>query len=89
MSDNDPIDLDAADAVVADDALVERLRRALSPEAAVVWGDDDDDADDLSYALLRALQSDVSTDLDEALLPAAAGAGRSADTSRWSARSRP
>ena len=70
MSDSDPNDLDAADAVVADDALVERLRHALSPDAAVVWDDDDEDSDDLSYGLLRALQRDVSADLPA---PAAAG----------------
>ena len=87
MSDNDPIDLDAADAVVADDALVERLRHALSPDAAVVWDDDDEDSDDLSYGLLRALQRDVSADLPA---PAAAGrraSSRSVETSLWSARS--
>jgi len=65
VSGDEPIDLDAADAVVADDALVERLRHALSPDAAVVWDDDDVDSDDLSYALLRALQRDVSTDLGD------------------------
>ena len=60
MTPEDPIELDAAAAVQADDALVERLRSALSPEDAVVWDDDEDVDDDLSYALLRALQRDVS-----------------------------
>jgi hypothetical protein len=56
--DDYPLDLEA---VNADDALVERLRQALSPDAAVVW--DDDDEDDPGYALLRAVQLDVSQDL--------------------------
>lgn len=62
--DDDPLDLEA---VGADDALIEQLRRSVSPESgptgAVVWGDDEDDVDDPSYALLRALQLDVSADL--------------------------
>jgi hypothetical protein len=58
ISDDGPLDLEA---VNADDALVERLRQALSPDAAVVW--DDDDEDDPGYALLRAVQLDVSADL--------------------------
>ncbi|MFN2523205.1 MAG: hypothetical protein ABR614_07840, partial [Mycobacteriales bacterium] len=53
---------DDLDPINADDALVERLRRALSPDDAIVWGDDDEDADDAGYALLRALQHDVSTE---------------------------
>ena len=63
---DEPIDVSA---VARDDALIERLRASLSPEAAVVWGDDDDDAnEDLSYALLRALQSDVSAALPQPVL---------------------
>jgi hypothetical protein len=72
-ADEQPLDLEA---VTADDQLVERLRAALdaptragsvSPQDAVVWDDEDDDvAEDLSYALLRALQRDVSADLDDA-----------------------
>jgi hypothetical protein len=62
---DDPLDLEA---VKADDAKIERLRHALSPDAAVVWDDDDDE--DPGYALLRAVQLDVSADLpDEAILP--------------------
>jgi hypothetical protein len=57
--DDDPLDLAA---VGADDALVEGLRRSLSPDAAVVWDDDDDDLDP-AFAMLRALQRDVSADL--------------------------
>jgi len=62
---DDPIDFAA---VSATDALVERLRASLhaaeGPRDAVVWGDDDDDdADEPGYALLRALQRDVSADL--------------------------
>lgn len=58
-------------AVGADDQLVETLRRSLSPDAAVIW-DDDDEADDPAFALLRALQLDVSDDLpaDAPILPA-------------------
>jgi hypothetical protein len=62
----EPVDLDA---IAADDAMVERLRASISPSDAVVWGDDDDtagDGEDLSYALLRALQLDVSAELDDA-----------------------
>jgi hypothetical protein len=51
-------------AVAADDELVESLRRSLSPDAAVVWDDDDEAGDDLSYALLRALQHDVSAEVE-------------------------
>ena len=57
--DEEPLDLAA---VSADDALVERLRRSLSPEAAVVWDDDDDAGEDRSYALLRALQLDITAE---------------------------
>ena len=66
--DDEPLD---GSAVSADDLLVERLRHALSPEAAVVWDDDDDDMDP-GYALLRAVQLDVSAGLDagESILPA-------------------
>lgn len=63
---DEPFDLDA---VAADDAMVERLRTSVSPRDAVVWGDDDEtagDGEDLSYALLRALQLDVSAELDDA-----------------------
>jgi hypothetical protein len=62
--DDDPLDVGA---VSDDDALVEQLRGALSPDAAVVWDDDDDEIDP-AFALLRSLQRDVSADL-----PAAAG----------------
>jgi hypothetical protein len=63
--DDDPLD---AAAVVADDALVERLRRATTPQDAVVW-DDDDDLDDPGYALLLALTRDVSVGIpDEDLI---------------------
>jgi hypothetical protein len=54
--DDDPLDIAA---VSSDDALVEQLRHALSPDAAVVWDDEDDDVDP-ALALLRALQVDVS-----------------------------
>jgi hypothetical protein len=54
--DDDPLDVAA---VSSDDALVEQLRHALSPDAAVVWDDEDDDVDP-ALALLRALQVDVS-----------------------------
>jgi hypothetical protein len=65
--DDEPLDMRA---VTADDQLVEKLRHALSPEAAVVWDDDEDDMDP-GYALLRALQLDVSADLPtEVILPA-------------------
>lgn len=60
--DDDPLDVSA---VGADDQLVERLRRSLSPDAAVVWDDDDEDADP-AFGLLRALQRDVAADLPEA-----------------------
>jgi hypothetical protein len=58
-SDDEPLDVRA---VSDDDALVEQLRHALSPDAAVVWDDDDDELDP-AFALLRALQQDVSADL--------------------------
>jgi hypothetical protein len=54
--DDEPLDVAA---VSSDDALVEQLRHALSPDAAVVWDDEDDDVDP-AFALLRALQVDVS-----------------------------
>jgi hypothetical protein len=70
IADDHPVDLSV---VEADDALVERLRGSLSPRAAVVWGDDDDElGDDPSYALLRALQNDVNAELQQA--PSAAAA---------------
>jgi hypothetical protein len=50
--------------VAADEVMVERLRRSLSPDAAVVW-DDDDDVDDPAFALLRGLQRDVAADLPQ------------------------
>lgn len=60
---DEPIDFSA---VSETDALVERLRASLhaaeAPRAAVVW-DDDDDTDEPAYALLSALQRDVSSDL--------------------------
>ena len=60
---DEPVDVTA---VARDDALIERLRASLSPDTAVVWGDDDDDSgEDLSYALLRALQHDVSAALPQ------------------------
>jgi hypothetical protein len=66
-SDDEPLDVGA---VGEDDLLVEQLRHALSPDAAVVWDDDDDELDP-AFALLRALQVDVSTDLpSNAILPA-------------------
>ncbi|MDT7539873.1 MAG: hypothetical protein QOI82_3458 [Actinomycetota bacterium] len=66
-SDDEPLDVQA---VSEDDVLVEQLRRALSPDAAVVWDDDDDDMDP-AFALLRALQLDVSADMPtETILPA-------------------
>lgn len=63
----EPLDLAL---VNADDALVETLRRSLSrslgrslsPDAAVVWDDDDEDLDP-AFSLLRVLQRDVSTGL--------------------------
>jgi hypothetical protein len=66
--DDEPIDVQA---VSDDDRLVEQLRHALSPEDAVVW-DDNDDEKDPGYALLRALQRDVSAGLPvgESTLPA-------------------
>lgn len=66
--DDEPLDVAA---VNADDGAVERLRRALSPDAAVVWDDDDDEVDP-AVGLLRALQRDVTTDLpvDQPGLPA-------------------
>lgn len=57
--DDQPLDVAA---VTADDRVVEQLRRSLSPDAAVIW-DDEDDADDPAFALLRTLQLDVSDDL--------------------------
>lgn len=63
MSTYDDVPLDLA-GVAADDALVEQLRRALDPSDAVVWGDDDD-SEDASYALLRALQHEVSAELPD------------------------
>jgi hypothetical protein len=64
--DDDPLDVTA---VAGDDTLVERLRHSLSPDAAVVW--DDDDELDPAFALLRSLQADVASGLPEAapLLP--------------------
>jgi hypothetical protein len=65
--DDEPLDIQA---VHEDDALVERLRHALSPEASDRWDDDQGDMDP-GYALLRALQIDVSSDLPtESILPA-------------------
>ena len=55
---DEPFDLDA---VAGDDAMVERLRASLSPGDSVGSADD---SGDLSYALLRALQDDVSAELD-------------------------
>jgi hypothetical protein len=65
--DDEPLDVRA---VGEDDVLVEQLRHALSPDAAVVW--DDDDELDPAFALLRALQLDVSSNLPvgETILPA-------------------
>lgn len=57
--DEEPLDLAA---VAADDQLVEQLRHSLSPDAAVIWDDDDDEVDP-AFALLRSLQRDVSGDL--------------------------
>jgi hypothetical protein len=61
--DDEPLDMTL---ISADDEMVESLRRSvspsLSPEAAVVWDDDEDDSDP-AYALLRLLQRDVSEDL--------------------------
>jgi hypothetical protein len=59
--DEEPLDMTA---VSADDVLVEQLRRSMSPDAAVVW-DDDDDIDDPAFALLRGLQRDVAADLPQ------------------------
>jgi hypothetical protein len=59
--DEEPLDMTA---VSADDVLVEQLRRSMSPDAAVVW-DDDDDIDDPAVALLRGLQRDVAADLPQ------------------------
>jgi hypothetical protein len=59
--DEEPLDMTA---VAADDAMVEQLRRSLSPDAAVIW-DDDDDLDDPALALLRGLQRDVADDLPQ------------------------
>jgi hypothetical protein len=66
--DDYPVDVSA---VGADDAAIERLRHALSPDDAVVWDDNDDEVDP-ALGLLRAFQRDVANDLpaDEALLPA-------------------
>src|SRR4051794_33158476 len=65
--DDEPLDVTA---VSADDLLVEQLRHALSPDAAVIWDDDDDELDP-AFALLRALQLDVSAGLPvgESILP--------------------
>src|SRR3954468_24931488 len=64
--DDEPLDVHA---VSEDDLLVEQLRHALSPDAAVVWDDDDDELDP-AFALLRALQLDVSAELPpEPFLP--------------------
>jgi hypothetical protein len=57
--DDEPLDVVA---VSADDRLVEQLRQALSPDAAVVWDDDDDELDPAA-ALLRTLQIEVGADL--------------------------
>ena len=59
--DDEPLDIVA---VSADDRLIEQLRQALSPDAAVVW-DDDDVEPDAAAALLRTLQLEVSADLPE------------------------
>ena len=66
--DDDPLDVSA---VGADDQLVERLRRSLSPDAAVIWDDDDEDVEPV-VGLLRALQRDVAGEPQEAepVLPA-------------------
>ena len=66
--DDEPLDVTA---VGEDDLLVEQLRHALSPDAAVIWDDDDDELDP-AFALLRALQTDVSAGLplDAPILPA-------------------
>src|SRR4051794_36817850 len=66
-SDDEPLDVGA---VSEDDLLVEQLRHALSPDAAVVWDDDDDELDP-AFALLRALQTDVAANLPvgETILP--------------------
>lgn len=70
----EPLDLAA---VARDDEVIERLRRSLSPDAAVVWGDDEDDSDDPSYAMLRTLQLDVGTGLPVGgPLPTVAGVTR-------------
>jgi hypothetical protein len=57
--DDEPLDVGQ---VASDDALIEQLRQSLSPDNAVVW-DDNDDESDPGYALLRAIQLDVSQDL--------------------------
>jgi hypothetical protein len=59
--DDEPMDMVA---VGADDRLLEQLREALSPDAAVVW-DDDDAEPDPAVALLRTLQLEVGADLPE------------------------
>jgi hypothetical protein len=59
--DEEPLDMTA---VATDDAMVEQLRRSLSPDAAVIW-DDDDELDDPALALLRGLQRDVAADLPQ------------------------
>ncbi|MCW2569958.1 MAG: hypothetical protein JWO88_16 [Frankiales bacterium] len=59
--DDEPLDIVA---VTADDRLVEELRQALDPDAAVV-SDDDDDELDPAVALLRTLQIEVGADLQE------------------------
>ena len=60
--DDAPLDMAA---VSSDDAAIEVLRRSLSPDAAVVWDDDDDELDS-AFLLLRSLQRDVSADLPSA-----------------------
>jgi hypothetical protein len=65
--DDEPLDIAA---VNADDALIERLRHALSPDTVVSLTDEGDSMDP-GYALLRALQLDVSADLPtETIVPA-------------------
>ncbi|MBK5307264.1 MAG: hypothetical protein JJD92_11305 [Frankiaceae bacterium] len=64
--DDEPVDVAA---VNADNELLEQLRHALSPDAAVIWDDDDDELDP-ALGLLRSLQRDVSADLpSESVLP--------------------
>jgi hypothetical protein len=67
-ADDEPLDVAV---VAADERMVEQLRHALSPDAAVIWDDDDDVEVDPAFALLRALQRDVSADLPaDEVLPA-------------------